>query len=123
MKRDLDLLREMLIRVEDFTPSNVGEVQKLNFEEFSEGAPAAYHHALLLVEARLLRQYGRYQNGSGCIYVDGMTMQGHDFLDAIRDHKIWDATKQRVWAVGGWTLEIVLDVARSEIKRLLTDML
>lgn len=46
-----------------------------------------------------------------------MTMAGHDFLDAIREQSVWDETKERIGAVDGWTLDIVIAVAKEEIKR------
>ena len=49
--------------------------------------------------------------------INGMTMAGHDFLDAIRDQSVWDKTKNRIGQAGGWTLDIVLAVAKEELKR------
>ncbi len=54
---------------------------------------------------------------SGEYPVGGMTMEGHDFLDAIKEQAVWNKTKTRVGDVGAWTLDIVLAVAKDEIKR------
>jgi hypothetical protein len=70
----------------------------------------------LLYECGLLDVAGR-----PCLQLNyaihGLTMAGHDFLDAIRDVSVWDKTKKRLGDAGGWTLDLVLAVAKEELKR------
>jgi hypothetical protein len=46
-----------------------------------------------------------------------MSMEGYDFLDAVREKSVWENTKRRLSGAGGWTLELVVSVAKEEIKR------
>jgi hypothetical protein len=44
-----------------------------------------------------------------------LTWAGHDFLDSVRDPKIWRATKDRVKEAGGFTIEILAASAKEII--------
>lgn len=116
MKRDLDLIREILLSVEEFEPERIGQIQTISVDQFSGTEPQNLHHMNMLVEANLLRMVGKPTLG-GSFGVSGMSMAGHDFLDAIRDDTIWDKTKDRLSKAGGWTLDIALAVAQEEVKR------
>ena len=70
----------------------------------------------MLVDAGLIKLAGK-PTLAGEYAVHGMTMAGHDFLDAIRELSIWYHTKKRVGDIGSLTLDIVLAVAKEEIKR------
>jgi hypothetical protein len=69
----------------------------------------------MLLEAGLLKGGTMTMDGSFAIH--GMTMAGHDFLDAVREISVWEHTKKRLGAAGGWTLELAVSVAKEEIKR------
>ncbi|MFQ3183058.1 MAG: hypothetical protein ACI9RO_002208 [Alteromonas macleodii] len=45
-----------------------------------------------------------------------MTILGHDFLDGIREACVWESTKKRLGSECGWTLDVVLAVAKEELK-------
>ena len=45
-----------------------------------------------------------------------LTWAGHDYLDAVRDPKIWHKTKEATDKVGSWTFEIVKELAKGYIK-------
>ncbi len=117
MRRDLDLIREILLAVEGFEPQGMSETQGLNPATFSGSEPQNLHHIELLIKAGYIEKSGGQDLKTGTHYVDGMTMEGHDFLDAVRETSVWEATKTKLDTVGGWTLDIVLAVAKEELKR------
>jgi hypothetical protein len=40
-----------------------------------------------------------------------LTMRGHDFLDAARSSKVWNAAKDKIQKEGiGWTLKIIYEL-------------
>ncbi len=45
-----------------------------------------------------------------------LTPRGHDFLDAVREPKVWVETKTRADKVGGWTVGILTDLAKGYLK-------
>jgi hypothetical protein len=58
---------------------------------------------------------GTVRHGPKPVYV-GLTHQGADCLDAIRDPDVWRYTKDAARAAGGWTLDILKDVATAYIR-------
>lgn len=116
MKRNLDLLREILLSLENHEPERIGTLQSISPKDFSGSEPQNFYHIDMLANAGFIKLAGK-PTLAGHFAVHGMTMTGHDFLDAIREQSVWDHTKKRVGEVGSWTLDIVLAVAKEEIKR------
>ena len=116
MKRSLDLIREILLSIEEYEPERVSTIQSIHPKDFSGTEAQNYHHIRMLIEAGYINLAGS-ATLAGDHAIHGMTMAGHDFLDAIRDQGVWDKTKDRLGQAGGWTLDIVLAVAKEELKR------
>lgn len=116
MKRDLDLIREILLSIESYEPKHVGFVQSISPRDFSGTEAQNYYHIKMLVDVSYIALAGKPLL-SGDYPVTGMTMVGHDFLDAIKEPTVWARTKDRLNSLGGWTLEIVLEIAKEELKR------
>jgi hypothetical protein len=115
MKRNMDLIREILLHVENYTPPNINEVQLLSPLDFSGSFAENLHNISLLIKDGYLRI--AHTDTSGAVYIEGMSMKGHDLLDAIRDSSVWEATKARVNQVGGFTLDIILAVAKDYLQK------
>lgn len=45
-----------------------------------------------------------------------LTSLGHDFADSVRDDKIWAMTKDGALKAGGFTLELLMNVAKGLVK-------
>lgn len=113
MKRDWDLIREVLIKFEGLSP-DAGWLQLNDFP--SERAYEYSYHVELLMEAGLIqgemsKLVGRRapQNFSA----QRLTWQGHEFLDAIRSDTVWKKTKTSFIKGGlSMTLELVKEVAK-----------
>jgi hypothetical protein len=117
MKRDMDLVRELLIQIESnpvldgskwMTPSSPEEIgiQDRSIEEVA-------YHLDLLVEAHLVRGFP----GQRMATISKLTWQGHEFLDDIRDHDIWSKTKERIKGLPTIAIGIVAEIAKAEIKK------
>ena len=110
MKRDMDLIREVLLATEALQPREV--------LSGIDGAPKSdfvYNVDLMkqagLVDAAVLKAWG---SDLVRAEVRTLTWDGHDFLDAIRDDTIWNKTKARVLeAAGTVSLEVLKAVAVS----------
>lgn len=48
--------------------------------------------------------------------IKSLTWAGHDYVDAIRDEGVWKKTKSATKAAGGYTFEIVKQVAIAVLK-------
>ena len=49
-------------------------------------------------------------------FVEGLTWQGHEFLDNIRAQDIWDQAKEQAGNLGGFSMEIVRELAKGFVK-------
>jgi hypothetical protein len=50
-----------------------------------------------------------------------LTPAGHDFLDSVRNPETWAKTKKAVAGAGGFTLELLKDLAAGFIKKQIED--
>lgn len=121
MKRDLDLLRDILIRIEDTDLSE----NRLSSSDFSDlGAPdfSPYdvsQHIMLLadngyIEISAIKSIGmkspKYQ-------IKRITSAGYDYLDSVRDAGVWSEVKRKLSSAGAsFTLDIVKSVATAIIQ-------
>jgi len=116
MERNMDLIREMLLRVAAhpkldgthyfvFTPEdNLGDFspEELNY------------HVDLLFEAGFVA--GNPDSNPNPM-VSKLTWKGHEFVDTIRDAGIWNNVKERLKGLPSIALSVVADVAIAEAKK------
>lgn len=113
MKRNLDLLRCILLQVEKaedyltFEDLYATRDSQKNCEYTNNEID--YHVELLFahkcIDGRLKRDMNR-DIIEGCIY--GLTWEGADFLESMRDRRIWTKARQTIKeTVGTTTLDVV----------------
>lgn len=127
MKRDMDLIRVILMDIE----ANENINGKFTISDADFGATGAdrtalqYHLRLLMdagyIEGKDLLQSAKdskldvhrmmVEEGAP-ILVTRMTWDGHDFLDTVRDSKVWEKTKDALQGVGGVGIDTIKDVAK-----------
>jgi Hypothetical protein (DUF2513) len=112
MKRDLDLIRSILLDLESGTGGVlVPEKMKVKFvheamqpsvdilvEDCSYDLETVCFHIYLLEEVGYIEK-GSYTRGHGGFYftrVPAITWAGYEFLDNARNDSIWHAAKQKV---------------------------
>lgn len=113
MKRDMDLIRAILLHVE--------KCDNLQFtiEGYDEQC-IAYHVRLLVQAGFLLARTSTSLSGEIELQDCGttsLTWEGHEFLEASRDERLWSKAKQAAGSTGG----MVLDVLKSVLIGLATD--
>jgi hypothetical protein len=74
----------------------------------------------LLDEIGFLSGATRFLDGTW--NVGGLSWQAHDFVDAVRDEQIWQRTKEGALNAGGWTLELLTDLAKGFLKQKIEKM-
>ena len=119
MKRDMDLIRELLLRLEAF-PLGLGAVYIVQ-PTSSEIAVPEYDPAMIYYNFDLLYQAGFLNNGGnsrpGLEFVySGLSWKGHEFLESIRDPAIWRATKEGATKAGGFSVELLSALAKGLLK-------
>ena len=112
MKRDMDLVRHILIATEKAEePLDIEEISK---DGVRYSLPlVAYHVEMLdahgLLDASLTKSWGDEVVGGT---IKALTWDGCDYLDAIRDAGVWAKTKEVVKeAVGSTTMEVIKQAA------------
>jgi hypothetical protein len=98
MKRDMDIVREILFAMEkaDFTVNRDFKLPKREDLEVN-------YHIGLMVEARLIEGIDVTAHGDPfSMYIPvRITWAGHDFIDAARSDKAWLKVRKSLAGVGG----------------------
>lgn len=128
MKRDIDFVRELLLAIED----GKKDIDTLSKEDainkgFQDGRGLPNDEAEKLKgHIKLLEQAGLIEIGfrsvSGNVQINGLTWAGHDFLDTVRDPETWKKTKDGALAAGGWTFDLLKDLAKGLAKKKLEEL-
>ncbi len=119
MKRDMDLIRELLLKLEALPMRRSGIVSIT--PDATEIAVPGYdvdqidYHLSQLREAGFIDEGGArpmFGIGFRCL-----TWAGHDFLDSVRNPEIWAKTKKGAEAAGGFTVDLLKDLAKGFVKK------
>ncbi len=102
MKRDMDLVRQILFEIEKQSFEDSGQL--LKFDGYSDEEVS--YHVMLLDEAGLI-QAKDLSGGSDLMWIPmRLTWQGHEFLDAARDETRWNKAKDAMSKAGGFVFEV-----------------
>jgi hypothetical protein len=116
MKRDMDLVRQILLIIEDSpTPWIEGYLEVPGYER----GPVT-HHLHLLKEAGYIQAYEATDANTeyGFMMQDAsLTWQGHEFLDEVRDVEIWKKTKAGAAKAGSWSVRMLGELARGYVRQ------
>jgi hypothetical protein len=129
MKRDLNLVREILLRLEPLS-ANPDQAVTLTIGEPPLDIPSytneqIVYHIRIMEEGGLIRYSGGVHTpglglqGPGSVHIarfGGLTWQGHEFLDDVRNPKTWEATKKAVSKVGDVSLQVAWEIARAYLR-------
>lgn len=111
MKRDMDLIRFLLLSFES-------GANRDDLKRYDENAQV--YHMVLLKDAGMIDAVVRTDERgvpNGAIFLR-MTWAGHEFLDSIRDEDVWGKIKEHVLKpAASWTLSIIVDYAKRDIRR------
>ena len=103
MRRDMDLVRRILLALEE--RENHGAPEPLDFvDEYPKNL--VHHHVRLMAEAGLIEAYdcsGVGDGGNAPCWPKSIRMEGYDFLDDARNEGVWGTAKQRLTQIGGST--------------------
>ena len=115
MKRDMDLIREILLQIED---SDGVYATPKQIEGYSDNQ--WIYHLKHLKDGGILEgglaisadeELTSLSENTWCL-----TQDGHDLLDVIRSPKIWGRIKRQIEITGGWTLDSLFEFASSSLK-------
>ena len=110
MKRDWDLLREILYQAESCEAGRslvlsrgTFHVQDCRLDAGGHSFEEVYEHVLLLKDSGFaeVRELPKLHAGPMGIAIDRLTMRGQDFLEAARDDTRWRKAMKTVSEKGG----------------------
>jgi len=96
MKRDMDLLRALLLKIEEMPYSGhlMGSIQIPGHTD-----EEVCYHALQAQDARFIE--ATFLKGTTAFAVKRLTYTGHEFLDLARDDTRWARAKEKVESTTG----------------------
>jgi hypothetical protein len=114
MKRDMDLVRGILLALEARDPEESGAVHVDGYTE-----RAVMYHSRLLMQAGLIEAIDSpvLQDAIRVIPLR-LTWSGHEFLDAARSPAMWSAAKKRA---GDGFASLPLDVVKALLTKTAKD--
>ena len=114
MKRDMELVRKILLAVEDHDSAYALRIEGATKQEID-------YHAHLMSQANLLTVIDDSDHSSTGqqVWITSMTWEGHEFLDAARNDTVWNRTKEIVSKAGGATFSVWRKVLRQQALKLM----
>lgn len=101
MKRDWDVIRLLLTKLEDLPPASSLTLADFKVQGTDYAYVISYHMKMLIdggyVEGQLSHELSTAPKH---FFATGLKEKGHDFLDAIRSDTIWNKTKETLAAKG-----------------------
>ena len=121
MKRDLDLIREIMLVLEDkmeydknFQSAHLIEVIQ---DKTLSAEKLAYHVGLLVENDFIKAKEYKYQSGEPTDYlINTITSTGQDFIDTIRQDTTWNKIKEKAYEIGGYSLPLLADIGFGILK-------
>lgn len=113
MKRDMDLIREILLEMEKIPSYDLWQSRPLlGYDEKDVVA-----HIELAQDSGLL--VASFCSGPTAT-VQRMTSEGYDFLEALKQPTLWQQAKDRITSAG---LPVTIAVAKTVLEKLINDAL
>ena len=114
MKRDMDLVRPILLRIEESNNDSRLGINDLEIPGYSS-AEVSYH-VMILNEAGLIETYHLSTMANDIWRPKRLTWSGHEFLDAARNDSIWKKAKEKASSMNFELLkELLLNLARQQL--------
>ena len=90
MKRDLDLVRQILLQIEALP---AGPPAQYRTSEIEDPVLLA-HFELVLASGLVIGKIARSQGARGdVISISGLTWEGHEWVEMVRSEAVWNETK------------------------------
>lgn len=115
MKRDLDLIRKIVLAIEELPTGYL--LDQLKIEGYT--SEQIGYHSYLVVDSGLAegRNTTTIEDSSPNWWINNLTSAGHDFADAVRSDTVWNkATELIKDKAGSVTLDILTQLLSSLLR-------
>jgi Hypothetical protein (DUF2513) len=120
MRRDLNLVREILLRLEplsaDFNntiPLTVGE-PPLDIPGYSKEQIG--YHLLIMAQGGLIQHSGMQSDNAFIPHFGGLRWLGHEFVDDVRNPEAWKSTQDKMQKYGSVGFEMAWELAKAYLR-------
>jgi hypothetical protein len=115
MKRDMELVRALLARIEDDERLNGADAYGANeFEMPGHSVEEVGYHVLLLHDAGFIQ--GNTETPSAPM-IERLTWDGCEFLDDTRNPEVWAVVTRTAKNLGGVGIGLLWELAKAELKK------
>ena len=118
MKLDKDLIRDILLAIEERETPNLPF--KLSIPERTDVEVS--YHVQILEEAGLLVALERTTMSSHGWLPIRLTYDGHEYIETIRDSEVWRHTKEIAKTAGASTVKGLLEIGTAYVKQKLAEL-
>lgn len=108
MKRDWDLIRQVLIEIEQLDPAKHEQIQYGPASYSTE--PIKDSQAVLLWEAGFVKGVDAGSSDGDAVIAQDLTWSGHELLDSMRSKAVWERIKTVAQTKG---LELTFDTVKA----------
>jgi Hypothetical protein (DUF2513) len=119
MKRDMNLIRDLLLEIE---AKHDGSGRAVDVEAADRERAEVVEHLFMLDEAGFIEARDASSLSGREILVLRLTWHGHEFLNSIRDPDIWQKTEKAATTAGSWTLGLLKDLATAYARQKLAEV-
>jgi hypothetical protein len=121
MKLDHDKVRKFLIAIEDSTDIHgLSEVEANQFAKENDlNREELAYMVTKLSEGDLIT--GNVKGASNRVYwinAGNLTYSGHEYLDNIRDDKVWSAVKKAGKGIASMSLSIAVELGKTKLREM-----
>jgi hypothetical protein len=132
MKLNNDCIRDVLLEIENqqtFNVSKAGQItySKIDVRVLFKSLPDTpsediVYSVIQLKEAGYIIADISYAGTAiGGMYIHRITYEGHEFLEKIRDNRMWSNVKKGLNSIGSFGLSTISELARGLITGMITD--
>lgn len=124
MRRNTDIIRHLLLSIEGddkYKNTEEAKVESEYKEKYKEEwDEIKREHYLWLLEAEFIEaKVINRADGYRFIYPERLKWAGAEYLDSVRDSKVWRTTKEKLSIVGSASLPVIQKIATSIIEKML----
>lgn len=119
LKRDLDLLRGILLKIESLD-SSCEIIRLQTFRELCDDDVILSLHIQLLVDAGFIEVSDPFYADDTVqdFVINRITFVGYDYLDTVRDESVWNEIKQKLISIGkSASLDVVKALGTAIVKQ------
>ena len=124
MKRDMELIRQLLFTLEkqNIDANGLRTIKPFEIEIEGYDVTENKHHLIMLADSPFLKSDGF--EWSGALLFRGISWEGHEIINTIRDNEIWEKTVNDIKKKGvDGVISLIVEVAKAITKNKLSEIL